>query len=368
MLIWSGGMSGSLRRRLGECAALTLVAVASCPVSYTRAQRPGEGAPPSARDQQPTEPTTPVRVVVLDPQVRPGLVAAVRIQLGAGASVDMGAALTAAGAATRVAHARAVLSRDGGGFAVWVELTEREALLYVVGSRDERALLEIVRIPADESSDLDRALALKLADIIDSTARFALDEEPPAMAAPSVREEPPSSTAGVQVRGEVEWRLAAPAGSAPVQTAVGGGVGLAAAFRPLWLEGVAGVDGVFAARLADGDRGTVTTSEFVPWLAFRALADLGWLALGAGLRANLRVVFAEGVSPLGNIGDSTVFVPSVALAGIGVLRIVGGLSVRVRFGLEGAFVRQRFLVNSQSLGDLGGVRFFAALGIGFRTE
>jgi hypothetical protein len=320
------------------------------------------------------------RLVVFDGGERPGFVTALRIELGMSTEVIVEPPHAAElGRLDRIDASTRVLEERSAMLALWLSIEGDEAVITTVGPREGRAVVDVVRMPAEDSPDFDRALALKVSDLLDSF-RIARDAalgqalvdpasrppvEPP-VEAPVEQTEP--EPAPVSLLLDVSGRIALSNGSALV--AGGGGVAFALRLRagPLAMEPFADFGLFGPAELASGTRGDVEALELVPAAGARLIVDLSPLEVGAALSLGARVLLADGRTALGTEGSEVAAIPVVLLAALARLELFGGLFSSLSVGLEVAPVQQRFLLNGIPVADAGTIRFVTALGLGITTE
>lgn len=103
-----------------------------------------------------------------------GLLSALQIQLAGLATPEPLAVPAAAGGAAESIERGSRLVREQGALAaVWVERARAQGpvVLYVVGEREGRALVEVIRVPGDRGPELDRAIALKVREFVAAMQR-----------------------------------------------------------------------------------------------------------------------------------------------------------------------------------------------------
>ena len=110
-------------------------------------------------------------VLVLDAEskVSAGFVSALQIELGDAYRVNVSPRAVPAALPARIALATELMESERALAAVWIEdgaPQPRSALLYVVGRRAGRALLEVVQAPDTGGLDLPRMLSIKLAELL----------------------------------------------------------------------------------------------------------------------------------------------------------------------------------------------------------
>jgi hypothetical protein len=296
-----------------------------------------------------------------------GFADALRIQLAGSATVIDGPEVTGTTASERLASANRAL-RGPTSLVVWVEGSAADDgathyVLYVVGSKRGRALMEVFRLTGS-GPEVDRALALKVHEVLDQVlappstaadpAGWVRDREPP----PPVRPPPPARP--IRASGIVELGGLAISGSAGPQA--GAVVGAGGALRRERLRGE-----VYAvAYIASGHDelavpGRVETDELGVGGGARVVYQLGPLSAGGGLELVGRRIHAIGTTPFGARGERSRWIG----AGIGFaearLPVGDALELRGAVGAEIALRRQQFSVNEITLIDLGRVRPVARL-------
>src|SRR5258708_187534 len=104
---------------------------------------------------------------------RATFVEALRIQVTGLAAVDARPALGSASLGDRLDEAAAMASKERAILAIWIEQAASkdrggtDFVVYAVGKDRDRALIEVARLRADEGPDADRALALKVGELLD---------------------------------------------------------------------------------------------------------------------------------------------------------------------------------------------------------
>lgn len=105
---------------------------------------------------------------------RGGLIQSLRIQLSGERAVRIGGSLARAPLGEQVRAAGARMEQLGASLAVWVEVARSdeqgavELVLYVVGGRRDRALVEVARFEHADDPGIDRALALKVLEVLEA--------------------------------------------------------------------------------------------------------------------------------------------------------------------------------------------------------
>ncbi|MFI5308357.1 MAG: hypothetical protein ACHQ53_13440 [Polyangiales bacterium] len=301
-------------------------------------------------------------LLLLDPTaVRPGLLAALRIQLSGVAEVEPLTMERGGSVPARIALATELSLREHALLAVWtvgpaLDEDASDVVLYLVGQRERRALVEVVRVPGGEGPDLDRTLALKVRVALDELERSGAASPGGVMLAPPSPEGPKSwgalfgagAIVGPQTGAAVgQWGAHLRAGPSLLVTPFRLSLELALAWFPaLRIESA-------------GD--SVRVSELAPGLALHA--QVRQAALWLGLRSGVALVWvqASGRSRSGTQGQGSEQL-AVLENGVDVeLPIARGLGVELELLAQTWLDRQRFAVNGREIADLGRLRPLARL-------
>jgi hypothetical protein len=303
------------------------------------------------------------RVLVLDTErpAPPGFVDALRIQAAGLAEVVTGGRVEGATSA-KVSGVEAPLETARASVGVWVESSDDLHLVYVVTRRRNRALVEVVRLPGDTSPETDRALAIKVRDVLETVFAGAGGQRD---LTPTLRpERAPGSSPRERPAPESHWSWLLQGGAAGVTGGNGsndGELGAALATgarhgaRQLFVEGVAGL------WLLEGTdrnvaRAAVRTRELELSLSLRGLVDVETFAVGAHFGFVSRVVAAKGTAPDGRTGEATSLVPLLRLGPELRWRATRNVDLRAAGGFDLALARQRFSVVGEPVTDLGTTR------------
>ena len=302
------------------------------------------------------------RIVVLSTSSAPdqaGFVDILRIQLIGSGSVEVGPAMIEGSLAERVAHAGEIVDRDHATLAVWIERgpaiagSGTDFILYLVGPRDGRALVEVFRLPVATGPAIDRALALKVRDALDRVLATRNDgRTTTAWVGATVAEPPPRR---LWFLAELGAGFAAGLGSPANQ----GGPRLAAGLRArrggLTLDAFAAMQ--FVEGFATSSRvGDVITSDLPLALGLRLSAAPGRLSWGGQLELGVRIVDADGVTPFGARGSVRNLVPTTLLGATVALPLRSGVELRALAGVEIALLHLHLAVNEVAVLDLGRIR------------
>jgi hypothetical protein len=234
------------------------------------------------------------RVLLLDSEASPrsGLAAALQIQLVDQAVVDVRHTLPEASVSQRIAAATALGEAHGSLLVVWSDEPvaqpdgSSEAILYAVSRSEGRALLQVVRVPGGSGPEVDRALALKVGEVLRELQRARATPEAPTLQleVPHEYQEAPEPTWHLSPMAALGLAVAPQEGTTlgqwGVLAAVGpslsrGSLRLEAALQLVWFGSVE------AARSDD----RVELTQLSPELLIRSLWRQGaiWLGAHAGL-------------------------------------------------------------------------------------
>ena len=288
------------------------------------------------------------RLLVLNAErqpVRLSLVEALRFQLRESTEVAVSPALLEPGPiAARISRASEIVTGAQARFAIWLESTKDADgaagfLLFVVGGRSSRAVIEVVRLPATtDGPDVDRSLALKVSDIVESALDAdmpafgsALNREPPVPAAsattaasgttaasspiaPEVvalktESQQPQSASHVEV--QFGGMLLSPSGTANGQLGARLGLGYVAATAALELELSATAE-LRTPQSSASESGHVRTTEQAACIGL-GIRSRGLTQFGVGLEGGFRWLHAQGYWGLQRTGAESLLVPALRL-------------------------------------------------------
>jgi hypothetical protein len=309
------------------------------------------------------------RVLVLDTE-RPapqGFVDALKIQAAGDAEIVAGGKVE--GTLTeKVASVDAPLAKEHASVGVWVETADDVHLVYVVTRRRNRVLLEVVRLPTGDSAETDRALAIKVRDVLDTLLAGAGGEpdvtttlRPEPAERPANTEPTPEATAWWLLQGGF---AGVTKGNGSTSDELGAALATGARFgaRDLFFEGLAGVWLLNGTDRTSG-AASVRTRELELSLSFRALVASRLFAGGLHLDGVMRVVAAHGAGANGDTGDATSLVPLVRIGPELRWRVSRNVDLRGAGGFDLALRRQRYSVVGEEITDLGTTRASYELGV-----
>jgi len=309
-------------------------------------------------------------VVLVQPEgepPRPGLEPSLRIQLRDDAELVSQTAAWPADLPSRIDAASRLAEDTGADWVVWAgapvpaheamsasEGETENAVLYLVGRRDGRALIEVVRVPAGRGPEVDRSLALKVHELISAGdgAAFALGnaELPP----PQQQKRIP--TPGERGRAQLWLEAGAAIGgassaglTADMFIAIGPSFATRDFMLAVPLELALGLP-----RSVETSAGDVEWSELGIAVVARIAIPFGKaLQLGAGAGGKLAFIDAEGTAPSGARGTSTQRLPVLLLSFDAELQIAPQLGARFSLGLEQRLRRQHLLIEGREIADTG---------------
>jgi hypothetical protein len=298
------------------------------------------------------------KVIVFGTEAGPaphGFVQALAIQCAGSAEVQ--AAGSVAGSVSDKLRAVDRPLRDqNASVGIWVErssnATVGEFSVYVASRRKDRVLVQVVRLPGRDEPETDRALALKVSEVLDRVLAASGDvttlvaEPEPAQASSDVVRWQPVAFVGFAL-------ASAGNGSTELGATVGAGVRRASpafvAELTLELRPFLPVD-------AHAQAGDVRTRELDLLLRGHALSSGGPLAAGLELGVGTGIWSATGTAPDGRTGDATRAVPFVHAGPEVRVALGSAVTLRLEGGLDLALRRQRFSVLGSEVADVGTVR------------
>jgi hypothetical protein len=281
----------------------------------------------------------------------------------------------------RIRAARELGQREDALLVVWAEKSvdlpdgTQEAVLYAVGQREGRALLEVVRVPGGLGPDMDRTLALKVREMVDELHRNQARTPSEAMLQP-VRPPPPKPTAPSSAQGprfgaELGLGGLAAVGGPPAgeparwgAAATGGPVMLDEPLRLSARAELSWLPPVTAQRAG----AQVRFGELVPALVLHGQLRQGPLWLGA--RTGFGLAFVDATGSTSSTGLSAHRTVRTALWLVGLeleLPVAAGFGLLLGVELRARFRNQRFEVNGNEVVDLGRLRPLVGLALTWTT-
>ncbi len=287
----------------------------------------------------------------------PGFVQALAIQSAGNLEVKAGGSVSGT-VGDKLRSVEQPLRAEHAIVGIWVERSSDpsrgEFVVYVASKQHDRVLVQVVRLPGKDEPETDRALALKVSEVLDRVVAASGDVTTAvAEPEPSVPEEPGPRWQPLVLVGVA----AASAGNGRSETAIGGLLG----------AGVRRTNGRFVAELtlelrpflpveSESSTGTARLTELDAFLRAHALLSGGPLAAGIQLATGPRILQATGTAPDGRSGDATRVVPMVHFGPEARFALGEVVSLRLAFGLDVSLRRQRFSVLGGEVADLGSIR------------
>jgi hypothetical protein len=312
------------------------------------------------------------RIFVFDTDAGPaptGFVQALQIQLADRATLGPGAKVQGS-LSERLDQASAALQASDASVALWVERVSMgqdstEFLVHVVSRRRDRVLVQVVTLPGPESPETDRALAVKVTEVLTSVLDAQSVDLAPAIverrepAAPAVQKRSAGPRAGVVVEAGA---LGASSfnGDDDAQLGATASAGARLSYSALQAEAVARF-GAASGMQAAGQGGTVETNEMLVAGALRVLLAGRYGSVGGHAGAGVRIVQARGEAEDGRTGEASRTVPFVAFGPEARANLSPSIALRAGLGMEVALRRQVFAVEGAPVAELGTVRGLAEM-------
>lgn len=317
---------------------------------------------------------TPHVLVFAPDQSASGFMPALQIQLSRVAEPEAVNVPLGGTTAERIQRAGELVRARGALAAIWVDRAPDAELvvLYVVGERNGRALIEVVRVPGERGPDLDRTLALKVREVVAELRRSGAnapegallqplapaDLQPPAAA----REEnpagsEPSSWSAVARAG---IRLSSQPSIGLSRWGVELGAGPALSFRTFRVAAELTFD-AFPSTLAERGGDRVRYWDWAGAFALHAQMRAGPVWLGGLAGPQVVGIQANATTRENQKGRASPTSWALLLGFDAELPISSYLSVAAGFQLQALAHRLHLEVNDADLADFGRVR--ARLGV-----
>jgi hypothetical protein len=306
-----------------------------------------------------------------------GLVEALRVQLLRAAEVAEGPALPPGSLSDQVERAALALEASSATLVVWMHAgpragsPQRDHELLVMARHRERALLVVTRVPPGEPAETDRALALKIREVLDEVLaeqRRAPDLAP--LIARASSRPAPASRDGPQVEQELGVAALAEVGCVLTTGAADGGLQPGASFgagarvtRAALAAEIVASAAFLASLEAETAQGRASVREADLASGLRVHHRWSRVGLGGFAAAGVRLLDASGTSSSGGEG-TTQRTTAHVVAGPDLRVVVAGpLEARAAVGLEIEAKRQRFTIQGEPVIDLGHVRGVAHMSL-----
>ncbi|HET8939830.1 MAG TPA: hypothetical protein VFN67_40600 [Polyangiales bacterium] len=322
-------------------------------------------------------------VWVLGPEspLRAGFLSALRIELGDVYQVRASDLPMPGALPERIAAATELVESERAAATVWIEAggSERVALLYVVGRRAGRALLEVVQAPDVRGMDLERMLSIKLAELL---AQLRSDDAHPlnpvskaaSVAAPQLtaaaeRPRPAAASSEARVWGAMLLgpRFQAGLGTGWSRFGLGATLAPELSFGSVRVALGLGID-LYPALDVRANSSEVSLNEVTP----RVFAGLSWFTPGVSLSLQTGATWSfmslHGRTPLGYEDSDSVSGLGGFLALCAERAFSSTLALGARAELHAAARRLSFDVNDVTVLDRGRLHLTLGIDLTFRTN
>lgn len=304
---------------------------------------------------------------------RPGFVAALRIQLAADADVVAVTAPPGDSLSERLATAANGVGEHGARLAVWLERgPDGSYVLYAVGRRGDRGVIEVGRVSS--GIDADRELALKVGALVDELVHPS--PSPVAVLAPPPREidaelpPPPAPSPETPDPGALRWSGLVSAGAttalglgdpgAQGGLAIGAGARLRRGSRHLELA-VAGR--WMADRAVSNAEGRATLSELGGAVKLGGFATVGGFEVGPELAVSWRRLATAARTTDDFTGGATSSIPAIDLVASARYRVLDQLAIALSLGGGVNLIAEEMTIRDQVAVDVRRGRLVAELGV-----
>jgi hypothetical protein len=304
-----------------------------------------------------------------------GFVSALQIELGETYSVLVAPQAVPTSLPARIGLATSLVESQRALATVWIEDSApdpRSALLYVVGRRAGRALLEVVQAPDTGGLDLPRMLSIKLAELLTqvrSAAPQLLDLPPARTLPPTAADAEPPAAASGRVWGALFLGPRFDVGLGTGWSRFGLGAALAPelSFARLRVALGLGID-AYPSLQVRANSSEVSLSEVTP----RVFAGVSWFGPGVAFAFQAgptwSLLSVRGRTPLGYESGETVNSLGVSFALSAERSFAPALALGARLELHMAERRLHFDVNDEPVLDRGRLRLTLGIDVTFRTN
>ena len=317
-----------------------------------------------------------VLVLDADSKVSGGFLSALQIELGDAYHVTVAPRTVPAALPARIALATELVESERALATVWIEdgsPQPRSALLYVVGRRAGRALLEVVQAPDTGELDLPRMLSIKLAELLAqlrSGTSHPLQPPAPARAQPAL----PPPAAAPELTSPRVWgalalgpRFDVGLGAGWSRFGLGAGLAPELSFGSLRLALGLGIDW-YPSLQVRSNSSEVSLSEATP----RVFVGASWFTPGVAFAFQAGPTWSfmsvTGRTPKGLEHGETLDALGLSFALSAERSFASTLSLGARLELHVAERRLHFDVNDEPVLDRGRLRLSLGIDVTFRTN
>jgi hypothetical protein len=302
-----------------------------------------------------TSPTVPLR---------PAFVESLRIQLADLGIVQEGPPLADRALTDRVARAAELVETTGATMAVWMERAgeEAELILFAVSRHRERALVQLVKIPAASESEVDRLVSLKIGELTEAglTALSSITRARVTMPKP----EAVAGTSPATHHWLVEIGIDGSTGAGSTGSQAGALIGSGMRWRVDRLDFETLATLRTGSELeSTGTKGHVIVDELDANLGGRVLVRWRDVAAGGRVELGARYLDALGIGTNGRTGTMAIVAPVVGFGVEGRWRITDVVELRGRLGVEVMIQRPLFVLDGVPTADIGRGRAMAGISV-----
>lgn len=317
-----------------------------------------------------------VLVLDADSNVSAGFLSALQIELGDAYRVNVAPRTVPAALPARIALATELVESERALATVWIEdgsPQPRSALLYVVGRRAGRALLEVVQAPDTGELDLPRMLSIKLAELL-SQLRSGTSHPLAAQSQPQPQPSTPPSAADPEAPSPRVWgalslgpRFDVGLGAGWSRFGLGAGLAPELSFSSLRLALGLGIDW-YPSLQVRANSSEVSLSEATP----RVFLGVSWFTPGVAFAFQAgptwSLMSVTGRTPKGLQHGETLDALGLSFALTAERSFASTLSLGARLELHVAERRLHFDVNDEPVLDRGRLRLSLGIDVTFRTN
>jgi hypothetical protein len=311
-----------------------------------------------------------VLVLDADSKVSAGFLSALQIELGDAYRVNVAPRTVPAALPARIALATELVESERALATVWIEdgsPQPRSALLYVVGRRAGRALLEVVQAPDTGDLDLPRMLSIKLAELLSQLRSGTLHPLQPQPVAPPPAAEPEPPRPRVWGALSLGPRFDVGLGAGWSRFGLGAGLAPELSFGSLRLALGLGIDW-YPSLQVRANSSEVSLSEATP----RVFLGASWFTPGVAFAFQAgptwSIMSVTGRTPRGLEHGDTLDALGLSFALSAERSFASTLSLGARLELHVAERRLHFDVNEESVLDRGRWRLSLGIDVTFRTN